>query len=84
MKRIPPSEPRPVPRVMHAQPCKQCPSAHYPPDPEALDIAALPFAERLLHVFACGWNGSALCRGVCDRLGIGVEHLHHPELGRAP
>lgn len=85
MKRIPtPIEPPSPPRTIHARPCKHCPSAHHPPDPEALDLEALPFELRIRHVFACGWNGSALCRGVCDRMGVGPEHLDHPELGRAP
>ncbi len=81
---IPRSEPPPVPRTMHARPCKHCPSAHHPPDPEALDLEALPFELRVQHVFPCAWNGSALCRGVCDRMGVSAEHLDHPMIGRAP
>ncbi len=78
-----PFEPLESPRVMNARPCKQCPSAHHEPDPEALDLQALPFDERVKHVFACAWNRVALCRGVCDRMGVGQADLDHPLLGRA-
>lgn len=72
-----------TPRAIHERPCQHCPSAHFPPDPEALDLESLPFEQRIRHVFPCAWNGSALCRGVCDRMGVGPEHLDDPDLGRA-
>lgn len=83
-RRIPLASPLAVPRAIHARPCKHCPSAHHAPDPEALELEALPLERRLEHVFPCAWNHAALCRGVCDRMGVGPELLDHPRLGRAP
>jgi hypothetical protein len=75
--------PEDIPRCIHAVACSHCPSAHYPPDPEAQDIAQLPKDERIRHVFVCAWRGGALCRGVCDELGVTEADLDHPDLGRA-
>lgn len=85
MKRVaaPLVVPGEVPRRMYDRPCSHCPSAHFPPDPEAADIAALPKDERIRHVFVCSWRGGALCRGVCDQLGVTDSDLDHPDLGRA-
>lgn len=76
LKRIPTPvlRPPPAPRA-HKHPCKNCPSAHFPPDPEAIDILALPHAQRVQHAFACGWNGTAYCKGYCDQNGISDEDL---------
>lgn len=75
--------PEDIPRRIYAVACSHCPSAHYPPDPEAQGIAALPKEERIRHVFRCAWRGAALCKGVCDELGVTEADLDHPDLGRA-
>lgn len=72
-----------VPRRIYREACSHCPSAHYPPDPEAQDIAALPKEERIRYVFRCAWRGMALCKGVCDELGVTEADLDHPDLGKA-
>jgi hypothetical protein len=59
----------------HTAPCAKCPSAHYPPDPEALDILAWPPAERVQTAFPCGWNGKRFCKGYCDQMGISDQDL---------
>lgn len=68
---------------IHKAPCKRCPSAHYAPDPEAQDIAAM-WARREIPleyaVFSCAWRPDALCRGVCDRLGVTAEDLRREAL----
>jgi hypothetical protein len=83
-KRIVVKPPEDIPRRIYAVACSRCPSAHYPPDPEAQDIAKLPKEERIRHVFVCGWRRGALCKGVCDELGVTDADLDHPDLGRAP
>ncbi len=84
MSRIPaPSDPGPRPTRIHRHPCARCPSAHFPPDPESQDIAALPYAERIRHVFPCGWRPQALCRGVCDELGVDASNVAEALLGDA-
>lgn len=55
---------------IHAAPCEHCPSAHYPPDPEALEILTYTKRVQLAYAFPCAWRRSALCRGYCDRAGI--------------
>lgn len=69
----------PRPTEIHAEPCEQCPSAHWPPDPESLEIkemvgAGAPASE---FVFRCAWRPEALCKGVCDFLGH-VASTSHP------
>lgn len=59
----------PEPR-MHKRPCTNCPSAHYPPDPEAQDIMQAPFQVRLETAFPCAWAPVRFCRGYCDQMGI--------------
>lgn len=77
-------DPGEVPRRIHQAPCVHCPSAHHPPDPESLDIAALPKEDRIRHVFRCAWRHDALCKGACDQLGVTEADLDNPELGKAP
>lgn len=57
------------PTETQPRPCRNCPSAHCPPDPEAEDQLAFLRAGTLTReqvVFTCGWNPSRLCRGVAD------------------
>ena len=80
MKRIPepvmasPAEPR-----AHKAPCRHCPSAHYPPDPESSDVMTWPHSERVKTAFACGWNGKRYCKGYCDQMGISDADLRDRE-----
>lgn len=60
---------------IHGAPCRHCPSAHFNPDPMALDILAMPHEERVGTVFACGWRPEAYCRGYCDLMGITENDL---------
>jgi hypothetical protein len=59
---------RPV--EIHAEPCKHCPSAHYPPSPEALDMRAWPRHLQVAAAFPCGWRPTKLCKGYCDSIGM--------------
>lgn len=69
MKRILPAIAPPVrPNKIHAAPCKHCPSAHYPPDPEALDMLTWPRDQQLEQMFPCAWRPEKLCKGYCDSL----------------
>lgn len=53
LKLIQPQEiPEPKP-VMRPRACQHCPSTHYRPDLEAMDIRAESKDIRLEHVFAC-------------------------------
>lgn len=61
--------------VMHLKPCKHCPSAHYPPDPEVEEVLKYSHEEKLKTVFPCGWNGKKYCKGYCDSMGITNEDL---------
>lgn len=54
--------------LIHDEPCRNCPSAHYPPDPEARDIMEWPEAERLKTAFPCAWRPDKLCRGYWDNV----------------
>ncbi len=74
--RPPLREPEPK---MHTKPCKNCPSAHFPPDPEALAMESWPHEERVKTAFPCGWNGKRYCKGYCDKMGVtnnDLENLH--------
>lgn len=75
--RIPkPEDPGPRPREIHRHPCARCPSAHYPPDPQALDYLTAPREVQLREgIFPCAWRPEKLCKGVCDRLGVREEDL---------
>ena len=66
--------PDPEPRA-HTAPCKNCPSAHYPPDPESEDIVKWPHELRLQTAFACGWAPKRYCKGYCDQMGISDADL---------
>lgn len=64
------------PTDAHKRPCKNCPSAHFPPDEEAQDQKT--FIEQGLLtprevVFPCGWNPKKLCRGAADYYGLTGE-----------
>lgn len=59
------------PNTIHAAPCKRCPSAHHPPDPEALAYQSAPRELQLSEgIFACAWRPNKLCKGVCDSLNV--------------
>lgn len=58
------------PDSIHAAPCKRCPSAHYPADPEAIDMKSWPIAEQHAHAFPCAWRPAKLCKGYCDSVGM--------------
>lgn len=58
------------PLTIHKQPCPKCPSAHYPPDPESLDVQTWPRAAQRDALFPCGWRPDKLCKGQCDELGF--------------
>lgn len=69
-------KPLPVPEMRaYTRPCRHCPSAHHPPDPEAEWIMAQPHAVRVENAFPCGWNGKRFCRGYCDRAGASDAEL---------
>lgn len=62
-----------MPSEVHKRPCKHCPSAHWGPTPESVDIKETwPRPAQLETVFACAWRPTALCRGYVDYLG----HVH--------
>lgn len=66
----------PEPKLANSSPCKHCPTAHFPPDPESALIKSGVKSGELRaedHVFRCAWNMSRLCRGVCDSLGFVPE-----------
>lgn len=76
MKRIATTKPLPDSEpVRHKVACKNCPSAHFAPDPECLDIQKLPHAERVKTGFPCGWNPKRYCKGYCEQMGIADEDL---------
>ncbi len=56
---------------IHEAPCKHCPSAHYPPDEECIDIKDnWPPEAQLDTLFVCAWRTDKLCKGYCDYLGF--------------
>lgn len=62
--------------LIHLAPCKRCPSAHYPPDPEAEDWKAAPKQYRLSDgLFVCAWRPSKVCKGLCDFLELTEEDV---------
>lgn len=57
------------PTEVHEHPCRSCPSAHYLPDEEALDVRELVRRREMARaeaVFPCGWRPERLCRGFSD------------------
>ena len=65
-------------RKIWLTPCKHCPSANFPPDPESLHIKELYEAGKMSAfdaIFLCAWRPAKLCKGACDRLGITEEEL---------
>jgi hypothetical protein len=64
------------PKEIHRNPCKHCPSAHYPPDPEALDTLDYPRDLQIKSVFPCAWRPQKMCKGVCDFLSVTEEDLN--------
>jgi hypothetical protein len=63
------------PRIIHKSACAHCPSAHFPPDPEAEDIKYAPRAIQIESCFPCGWRPNKLCKGYCDYLNITERDL---------
>lgn len=59
------------PNEVWESPCKKCPSAHYPPDPESIDMLKafkqgdITFEE---YTFPCAWRPEKLCKGVVDNI----------------
>jgi hypothetical protein len=82
------------PTVAHPRPCRDCPAAHFEPDPEALDVRAFVDAGLLTPadaVYPCGWAPSKLCRGAAEFYGlhsaldnIGPARSNAPEPCGAP
>lgn len=70
----PPELPKVEPK-MHIKPCKNCPSAHFPPDPEVEVILTWSHEDKLKTVFPCGWNGKRYCKGYCDSMGVTNDDL---------
>jgi hypothetical protein len=64
-----------MPFEVHRRPCAHCPSAHFPPDPEAEDLARAPREQQVRAAFPCGWRPRKLCRGYCDRIGLTADEL---------
>lgn len=63
--------PREPAAEIHKAPCKHCPSAHFPPDPESehiRDLVQSGSAPASEFVFRCAWRPEKLCFGVCDFL----------------
>lgn len=65
-------------KTIWKNPCKKCPSAHYPPDPEALDMDQFykngEITLRQL-IFPCAWRPQKFCKGICDRNGVTEEQI---------
>lgn len=64
-----------LPVAIHESPCRHCPSAHHPPDPESMDLAATRRRNQVLHAFRCGWRPDRLCAGYCEQMGMTEEEL---------
>ncbi len=74
--RLPVTAPQPErPKLIHMAPCKDCPSAHHAPDPEALDYLTYPRAVQVESCFPCAWRPQKLCKGYCDFLGVTEAEL---------
>lgn len=60
------------PTEVHDKPCKLCPSAHYPMDPEAQQIIDWVNSGEMdpkEAVFSCAWRPGKICKGVADNVG---------------
>lgn len=56
---------------VHTKPCKHCPSAHYAPSPEGIDMCAYYLKNEITEenfVFNCAWRPEKICKGIYDRL----------------
>ncbi len=54
-------------------PCKNCPSAHYEPDPEAIEMERWYKNGEIdlkIAIFPCAWRPTKYCKGVCDKMGV--------------
>ena len=63
----------------HRVACKNCPSAHFPPDPECIEISTWPHELKVQTAFPCGWNQKRYCKGYCDQMGISETDLQSLE-----
>ena len=66
---------RPRATEIWKQPCANCPSAHFPTDPEVEDIKTWSREAQLDTVFRCAWRPEKLCKGYCDVLQITEKDL---------
>ena len=60
--------------------CKNCHSAHHKPDPEALDMERWFKAGEIeieVAIFPCAWRPNKLCKGVCDKMGVGEKEVEN-------
>lgn len=67
--------PPPPQPVMHKVACKNCPSAHFPIDPESADIRTWKHEDKVDTAFPCGWSPVRYCRGYCEQMGITNDDL---------
>ena len=45
------------------KPCRDCPTAQWPHDPESEMLASLPtLEERMEHTFPCAWRPDGYCQ----------------------
>lgn len=73
LSKLPPTE---QVSEIHRNVCRYCPSAHYPPDPECIDIKETwSRREQVESVFGCGWRQHKACKGYCDYLGVTADEL---------
>jgi hypothetical protein len=69
------------------RPCEHCPTAHYPPDPGALQTrewvrsGEMPAEEML---FVCGWSPTRVCRGVYEEMVALKAEIAREATGPAP
>lgn len=69
---MPPLPPLQRPTAVHERPCRLCPAAHYPPDPESEDILGYVKSGEMSAdeaTYCCAWNPSKRCKGAADRYG---------------
>lgn len=70
--KIPVPPPLQRPTSVHSRPCRHCPAAHFPPDPEAEDILGYVRSGEMSAdeaTYCCAWNPSKRCKGAADRYG---------------
>lgn len=70
-------------RRIHASPCAHCPSAHFAPDPESLDLLRAPRLVQVARAFPCAWRPSALCRGYSDTVALVHSDVADGQVERA-